>query len=68
MSTCKDINAKLVLRMPVLMLKVSQGDYLQTGAQWDSLTVEARDLIRGLLCVDVEQRLGAREALQHSWF
>jgi len=54
--------------MPVLMLKVSQGDYQQTGAQWDSLSVEARDLIRGLLCVDVDQRLGTREALQHSWF
>ena len=43
-----------MLRMPVLMLKVSQGDYQQTGAQWDSLSVEARDLIRGLLCVDVD--------------
>jgi len=55
-------------RIALLMHKVSLGEYKQEGEDWESLNENARDLIRGLMCVNVDQRLGAKEALQHKWF
>ncbi|KAK9276210.1 hypothetical protein L1049_005741 [Liquidambar formosana] len=34
---------------------------------WDHISASARDLIKGMLCVDPSKRLTAAEVLDHSW-
>ncbi|KAK9291606.1 hypothetical protein L1049_019555 [Liquidambar formosana] len=34
---------------------------------WDRISESAKDLIRGMLCVDPSQRLTAKQVLDHSW-
>ena len=50
------------------MYKISHAQYVQTGEKWDSLSATAKDIIKGLLCVDHEKRLSAKGALDHEWF
>lgn len=35
--------------------------------QWKDVSQEARDLISGMLCVSVQQRLTCRQCLEHAW-
>eukprot|EP00854_Cymbomonas_tetramitiformis_P013183 gene13183-15576_t len=39
-----------------------------TTPEWDSISPEGKDLVRGLLHRDPKQRLTASDALEHSWF
>ena len=41
---------------------------LEENIQWDSVSEEAKDLIRKLLELDPHKRASARQALQHPWF
>lgn len=35
--------------------------------EWDSVTEEAKDLIKKMLTVDQSKRITASEAIKHSW-
>ncbi|KAK3237193.1 hypothetical protein CYMTET_52709, partial [Cymbomonas tetramitiformis] len=39
-----------------------------TTPEWDSISPEAKDLVRGLLNPDPKKRLSAADALEHAWF
>merc|ERR1711981_753922 len=34
---------------------------------WDDISLEAKEFIRKLMCVDVDKRLTCEEALEHAW-
>jgi serine/threonine protein kinase len=55
-------------RLPILMEKVSNGDYIREGPIWDSLSPESHQFIASLLCVDPLTRITSQEALHHPWF
>jgi serine/threonine protein kinase len=45
------------------------GDFIMEGDTiFDNLSMELKDLIRGLLEVDAEARLTVQQALDHPWF
>ncbi|CAF2259116.1 hypothetical protein BRARA_H02649 [Brassica rapa] len=46
---------------------VRAADLRFSGEPWDRITSHAKDLIRGMLCVDPSQRLSADDVLAHSW-
>ncbi|RKO82889.1 kinase-like domain-containing protein, partial [Blyttiomyces helicus] len=50
-----------------LSRKVSTGSYSFPSPWWDNISLESRDLIRGLLQVDPKRRLSIREMLAHPW-
>lgn len=54
-------NIKEVLR------RVRTGKYSFPAAEWDDISHDAKDFIRGLLELDPKKRLTAREALEHPW-
>lgn len=54
-------NIKEVLR------RVRAGRYTFPGEEWDDMSDDAKDFIRGLLELDPKKRLTAREALAHPW-
>ena len=37
------------------------------GEEWDVISDKAKDLIRGMLCVDHKKRLSAAEVMRHEW-
>lgn len=39
-----------------------------SGPKWESISPQAKDLIRGLLELDPKKRLTAVEAIEHPWF
>ena len=48
---------------------IMSGNYSpMTGARWDALTEDAKDLIEKLLLVDATERLSAKDILKHKWF
>ena len=53
------------IRMGILMDKVSRGDFIKEGSQWDSLSPNAKDFVLRLLEVDVNKRLSSEEAINH---
>lgn len=46
---------------------ISKGIYSFPDESWASVTTVAQDCIRGLMCVDVDKRLTAEQALEHPW-
>ena len=50
-----------------LFRKIKQGSYEFHKDYWSHISDEAKDLIRGLLTVDVRDRLTVDQALQHPW-
>lgn len=54
-------NIKEVLR------RVRAGRYTFPAEEWQDISAEAKDFIRGLLELDPKKRLTAREALAHPW-
>ncbi|XP_010446189.1 PREDICTED: calcium-dependent protein kinase 11-like [Camelina sativa] len=47
---------------------VSTADLSFSEEPWDHITSYAKDLIRGMLCLDPSQRLTADDVLAHSWW
>lgn len=47
--------------------QITKGMYTFTHSNWQGVSDEAKDLIRGLLNVDPARRLTAKEALRHPW-
>lgn len=54
-------NIKEVLR------RVRAGKYSFPPSEWDDISDDAKDFIRGLLELDPKKRMTAREALEHGW-
>jgi len=51
-----------------LVRQVCDGDYnFHAASRWNSVSQEAKDLITGLMTVNRQRRLTAREALEHPW-
>eukprot|EP00834_Sanchytrium_tribonematis_P004756 NODE_252_length_11723_cov_1.965933.p5 type:complete len:330 gc:universal NODE_252_length_11723_cov_1.965933:2027-3016(+) len=48
-------------------LRIMSGNYRFNKGDWDSVSLEAKDFIRHLLCVDPEKRLTAKQAMKHHW-
>lgn len=51
-----------------LFKKIARGDYDLSYEEWQAISEEAKDLIRGLMCVDPKRRLTAEQALCHPWW
>ena len=47
---------------------VREGKYDIEGPEWDDISPEAKDLIKGLLTKSIDRRLSAEQALNHGWF
>jgi len=50
-----------------LFRKIRKGKYEFHAEYWDPISEDAKVLISGLLCVNADERLSAREALQSNW-
>lgn len=50
-----------------LFHKILKGEYEFHDEDWSHVSAEAKDLVRGLLTVDVNKRLTACQALKHPW-
>lgn len=43
------------------------GEYHFPRQEWEKISDLARDFVSGLICIDVDRRLSAEEALRHPW-
>jgi len=50
-----------------LFAQILKGEFEFDSPYWDDISEEAKDFIRKLMCVNVEQRLTCNCALQHVW-
>ena len=50
-----------------LFAQIDRGVVKLSGAVWDAVSEEAKDLVRRLLVVDVDARMTASEARRHPW-
>jgi len=47
--------------------RILNGVYPMNTPQWDPIGRRAKDLVKGLLCLDADARLSAEDVLKHSW-
>ena len=47
---------------------ILKGSYGKQGKVYESIPEEAKDLIQGLMTVDLEKRLTIEQAITHPWF
>lgn len=47
--------------------KTCKGVYTMSGAEWDDISDEAKDLVQRMLVVNPEERIGTADILAHSW-
>ncbi len=50
-----------------VLLAIRDGVYHFPRERWSHISSEARNFVESLICVDVEKRLSASEALAHPW-
>jgi len=51
-----------------LLKLVKRGKYeLKPGNVWDGISVCAKDLVKSMVCVKVQERLSASEVVKHEW-
>ena len=50
-----------------LFAQIGRGVLTLSGPVWDSVSAAAKELVRGLLRVDVDSRLSAASARRHPW-
>ncbi|XP_064483785.1 ribosomal protein S6 kinase alpha-5-like isoform X2 [Ornithodoros turicata] len=50
-----------------IMHRIREGEFTFTGPQWDPVSQQAKDVIRGLLTVDSQRRLTMAELRSHPW-
>lgn len=48
--------------------KIKRAQYSFEQKEWDSVSDEAKNLINGMLQIDITQRLTAKQCLEHDWF
>lgn len=46
---------------------INKEDFKMEGGKWDTISVQAKDLVRKLIKFDSRRRLSAAEALEHIW-
>lgn len=46
---------------------IRDGRYSFPPSHWSTISTDARDFISRLICIDVDRRLSATQALQHPW-
>lgn len=49
------------------MYNVSRGVHDMSSIAWDNISESAKDLVSGLLQMDPEKRLSAKQALESEW-
>lgn len=54
-------------KVEFLLLSILQGNYTFPSPYWDSVSEQAKDLIRKMLQVNPDERITAPEALRHDW-
>ena len=47
---------------------VREGNYDIGGPEWDDISPEAKDLLKGLLLKNTDKRFSAEQSLNHAWF
>lgn len=52
----------------IMYALVCKGRYETRVPEWDQISDDVKDLLKGLLAVDPTKRLTAADALQHKWF
>jgi len=50
-----------------LFAQILKGEFEFDSPYWDDISEEAKDFIRSLMCVNVENRLTCQNALEHCW-
>ena len=50
-----------------VIAKIKKGEVDLTGDLWDGVSDCAKELIKGLLTVDVKKRMCVEDALEHEW-
>jgi serine/threonine protein kinase len=50
-----------------VLYAILDGRYSMHTPEWARISDEAKDLVAKLVCIDVDRRLSATEALQHPW-
>ena len=53
--------------MHLLNNLIREGAFIKLRARYQGLSPLARDLIEGLMCKDVDQRLTVQQAFKHPW-
>lgn len=51
-----------------IMEKVTKGDYYMNAPEFETVSNEAKTLIKKMMCKDVDKRLAAAEAINDDWF
>ena len=47
--------------------KLKEGKISFAGSEWKNVSKQAKDFISNLICLDVNKRMGSKEALKHPW-
>ena len=47
---------------------VKKGKYITEGTIWDEASQDLKDLLKNLLCKEINKRYSAQQALNHVWF
>lgn len=50
------------------LMKIYEGKYSMDGPEWEEISDEAKDLVKKMLTYDFNNRISARECLNHPWF
>lgn len=50
-----------------LFAQILKGEFEFDSPYWDDISLEAKEFIRSLMCVEVDKRLSCEEALEHAW-
>ncbi|XP_073686415.1 ribosomal protein S6 kinase alpha-3 isoform X1 [Garra rufa] len=50
-----------------ILARIGSGKFCLTGGYWNSVSIEAKDLVSKMLHVDPHQRLTAAQVLKHPW-
>lgn len=50
-----------------MLLAIRDGIYHFPRERWSHISDEARNFVESLICVDVDKRLSASQALAHPW-
>ena len=51
-----------------ILKKVYSGKFSMDGPEWESISDEAKDLIRKMLIYNPDERISAKKCLEHPWF
>jgi len=51
----------------LILKKVYEGKYSMDGPEWESISPEAKDLIKQMLTYDETKRVSAKKCLEHRW-